>query len=407
MSKFYQHLEILENDTVNQKVTKLKYIDDISDDEMTLYYFEDGSKCNELFIGTVKETDPKLNRRVMIELYGPQYKWTLERHEVKASSKKMKADDGVVYEAPDPGVHVSGMGGQNLQITQDLKEGIRIDYIQPKVPLRFEYDPLDNYRLSLHPELELGKPGKNLLKTKVISTNFEELPILTEIDETTTDAYQQSNQVPVVPAPAIQKPSTQQPVPQQTSHPVPQQQSSCEFVPNEQLTTNDYDGNSYGVVCKPVDWKELISHKLTIDLDWYSKHGKAETIEIKFGDNDFKFTIDEFKELLLKKDKLVCESSSKQEIADEDDVLINNMISRSKKKKCKIKMSIGLTLPPVEVYNTISNVYEEGLAEKFINSLTSTIPIEEVRESISAGLGQFYKQSSASNTKKEESQGND
>ena len=407
MSKFYQHLEILENDTVNQKVTKLKYIDDISDDEMTLYYFEDGSKCNELFIGTVKETDPKLNRRIMIELYGPQYKWTLERHEVKASSKKMKADDGVVYEAPDPGVHVSGMGGQNLQITQDLKEGIRIDYIQPKVPLRFEYDPLDNYRLSLPPELELGKPGKKLLKTKVISTNFEELPILTEIDETTTDAYQQSNQVPVVPAPAIQKPSTQQPVPQQTSHPVPQQQSSCEFVPNEQLTTNDYDGNSYGVVCKPVDWKELISHKLTIDLDWYSKHGKAETIEIKFGDNDFKFTIDEFKELLLKKDELVCESSPKQENADEDDVLINNMISRSKKKKCKIKMSIGLTLPPVEVYNTISNVYEEGLAEKFINSLTSTIPIEEVRESISAGLGQFYKQSSASNTKKEESQGND
>jgi len=69
-------------------------------------------------------------------------------------------------------------------------------------------------------------------------------------------------------------------------------------------------------------------------------------------------------------------------------------------------MSIGLTLPPVEVYNTISNVYEEGLAEKFINSLTSTIPIEEVRESISAGLGQFYKQSSTDKAKKEESQEN-
>ena len=144
---------------------------------------------------------------------------------------------------------------------------------------------------------------------------------------------------------------------------------------------------------------------LCLDLDLYSKQRKIENIEFKFGDNNFKFTIDEFKELLLNKDKTSSETLELK-TADEDDVLINNMISRSKKKKCKIKMSIGLTLPPVEVYNTISNVYEEGLAEKFINSLTSTIPIEEVRESISAGLGQFYKQSSTDKAKKEESQDN-
>ncbi len=399
MAKFYQHLEILENDTVNQKVTKLKYIDDISDDEMTLYYFEDGSKCNELFIGTVKETDPKMNRRIMIELYGPQYKWTLERHEVKASSKKMKADDGIIYEAPDPGVHVSGMGSQNLQITQDLKEGIRIDYLQPKVPLRFEYDPLDNYRLSLHPELELGKPAKNLLKTKVISTDFEELPILTEIDETTTDAYQQSKPGPVVKQPV------QQPVVQQPAQPA-QQPTNCEFIPNEHAAEITYaNDNSSGLVYKPGNWDDLLAPDICLDLDFYVKQRKVENIEFRFGDNDFKFTIDAFKEFLLNKVKDSSETLEPK-TADDDDVLINNMISRSKKKKCKIKMSIGLTLPPVEVYNTISNVYEEGLAEKFINSLTSTIPIEEVRESISAGLGQFYKQSSTDNAKKEESQEN-
>lgn len=396
MSKFYQHLEIIDNNTSNTKVTKLKYVDDISDDEMTLYVFEDGSKCNEQFIGTVKETDPKLNRRVFIELYGPQYRWTIERHEVKASTKKMKADDGIIYEAPDPGVHVSGMGGQNLQITQDLKEGIRIDFIPPKTPLRYEYDPIDNYRLSLHPELEFGKPGKNLLKTKTISTDYDELPILTEIDETTIDSYwknkqeqSQATKVPATPEPAY-TPAPQQPV-----------QQFGEYVPTEEITIMNDSANKSGLMSKPCNEDDLMSKEMVIDFE-YLKSKKIETVSFKKGDLQIEYSLNKLEKFIFEPEIYIESEPEKNE--DEDDLLINNMILRSKKKKCKIKMSINLTLPPVEVYNTISNVYEEGLAEKFINSLTSTIPIEEVRESISTGLGEYYKRSSNSVKNTEEHQ---
>lgn len=52
MARFFQHLE--PGDNIG-KITRLKYIDDISDDELILYYFEDGSKCSSEFISFVDD----------------------------------------------------------------------------------------------------------------------------------------------------------------------------------------------------------------------------------------------------------------------------------------------------------------------------------------------------------------
>ena len=78
-TRFYQH--ILPGDNLG-KVTRLKYIDDISDDELILYYFEDGSKCSSEFIADVEEENPIQAKKVMVTLAGSNYPWVFERKEV-------------------------------------------------------------------------------------------------------------------------------------------------------------------------------------------------------------------------------------------------------------------------------------------------------------------------------------
>lgn len=62
MPRFFQHIERPKEDAINKKmksnfgqVTELKYIDDISDPDMIMYYFKDGSCCNREFIAPWNE----------------------------------------------------------------------------------------------------------------------------------------------------------------------------------------------------------------------------------------------------------------------------------------------------------------------------------------------------------------
>ena len=56
MAKFYQHMQ--PGETLG-KITKLKYIDDISDDELIIYVFADNSKCSEAYIAEINSFSPK------------------------------------------------------------------------------------------------------------------------------------------------------------------------------------------------------------------------------------------------------------------------------------------------------------------------------------------------------------
>ena len=49
------------------KVTKLKYIDDISDDELTIYVFEDETKSDEAYIAEINCMDAFNGRYMMVE----------------------------------------------------------------------------------------------------------------------------------------------------------------------------------------------------------------------------------------------------------------------------------------------------------------------------------------------------
>ena len=75
MAKFYQHLEPNE---LMGKVTKLRYVDDINeDDNIVYYYFVDGTKCNSEFIGEINDMAAVEKKKIMAEVIDP-YKIQLE-----------------------------------------------------------------------------------------------------------------------------------------------------------------------------------------------------------------------------------------------------------------------------------------------------------------------------------------
>ena len=75
MAKFYQHMQPGEQ---LGKITRLRYIDDISDDELILYVFEDKTKCSEEYIAEINSLDAFNGNYVMTELTDPLNSWKFE-----------------------------------------------------------------------------------------------------------------------------------------------------------------------------------------------------------------------------------------------------------------------------------------------------------------------------------------
>ena len=99
MAKFYQHMQ--PGPTLG-KVTKLKYIDDISDDELIIYVFEDGSKSDEAYVAEMNCMEAFNGRYMMTELTDPTNKWTFETKEFNLEETKTVTDSmGNVFEEID------------------------------------------------------------------------------------------------------------------------------------------------------------------------------------------------------------------------------------------------------------------------------------------------------------------
>lgn len=365
-TRFYQH--ILPGDDLG-KVTRLKYIDDISDDELILYYFEDGSKCSSEFIADVEEENPIQAKKVMVTLAGSNYPWVFERKEVvDEKSPIMKADDGIMYEAPTPGTHLGGMG-QNRTVEKFVQEGIRTEVRPPRRPAKYTLPPLEDFYLSLHPELEYGgkviestlenkktqqKPNMGVLKKS--NTVIEEDYTIDDFDAALSESEEQNK-------------------------PISKKDSVKETVEETVVPVHN-----------PIVQKTIQSTNVVIDIDSLMKCNK---VTFKINGKSLDMTPAELVSHLTDKSYSKIESC----IANED-VLIKNMIDKSKKKACKITMGITLELPPKEVYDTIKSVYEEGMTEQFVQSLTARIPQDSLLKSLANGLSSYYDKSdkkSASN----------
>ena len=100
MPRIFQHIEKGADNL--GKVTRLKYIDDISDPDMTLYYFEDGTYCNSEFIAPYDTQEPLRMKKAMIEVASPNSLWKFKKRVVQfdTEQKPMVGADGQLYYAP-------------------------------------------------------------------------------------------------------------------------------------------------------------------------------------------------------------------------------------------------------------------------------------------------------------------
>lgn len=347
MAKFYQHFNTTNEKTLG-KVVKLKYIDDISDDDLNLYHFDDGTYCSEDCIGDVEVEDPITKKCFMVEVLDPGRKWDIQRQifEPEIPEPTVGAD-GNVYEPVEYNVNVKT--GESIRSAGS----VLIQAFAPQLPRRWQVEDADNYKLSLHPELE------NVDKPAPAYSNSPQQPIQQNLKE------------------AFNKPQIeQQPQYQQPAQPVIHNQ------------------------CQPTVTQHVNTLDMVIDFNTISPNVKS----FKILKDDQIITLDkeEVAERLLNDNSHAKPALSGQNIIDTENVLIKSMIDMSKKKICKISLNVQLELPPKEVYETISKAYDNVYAHEFVKSLTARIPQDSLLESLAIGLEKYYAGDLCSALKSEE-----
>lgn len=383
MARFFQHLE--PGDNIG-KITRLKYIDDISDDELILYYFEDGSKCSSEFISFVDDDfDPmQAKKKVMAEITGPNNPWVIERHEIVPDEDRIIVGaDGVRYQAPDPTTKFAGsLGAQTTSVAEEAKSGIRIEIHPPRKVARFAQEPDDAYLLSEHPNLELNVKSSVDMKKPVTVAKNNKPEYIQAMDVTNVSMKNEitnfDNEFDV-----DDSISPNEPPQQIRSQQLPQPQPRPEIhFPVSGLPINTLSANNL-----LIDFDKIKNDEITFIID--NKTYRLDPEEVKkrltVSSNDYEEALKQSSSMNL------------SNIMDNEDVLIKNMIDKSKKNKCKITMSLALDIPPQEVYDTIKVVYEEGMAEQFVRSLTARyLSQDNMLSSISDGLKAYYEKHSAS-----------
>ena len=363
MARFFQHLEA--GDKLG-KITKLKYIDDISDDDMILYYFEDGTKCNPDMIApvgyTVEDFEQVVReRKVMVELAGPNYAWSIMQKEVIPETSSFYVDEVTGERFEIVGRDVQSNGTRDSAVIDKVaQKHMRTELKLPGKPSRFTQEPDENYMLSEHPELENGG-------TAVASSDSS------------------------APATGIFKKHTKKVVQQ----PIP----DFDFDADE--TVNDSSVAQTDV--------QEVRHDKTAKVDARAVAMKAKTLNISLdkltvsnitvndGEWSETLSIDELrKRLSISSDEVeklrqtAATKSPFEKCIDDEDVLVKNMIDKSKKKNAKIMLAVSIPLPPKEVYGTIKDVYEDGMADQFVKSVTARISMDKLLESLAEGMKKFY-----------------
>lgn len=362
MAKFYQHMQPGEN---LGKITRLRYIDDINDDELILYVFEDGSKCNEEYIAEINNTDA-FNKFMMVELTDPLNKWTFKESEFKLSqSKFITGDDGQRYEVPEPGISVTRdnqgnyITGDHAVLTMNEEgqsksktlpyDGKRIEATPPRIIKNKSIEPKENYLLSLHPELINGPIKEdNKISTDLLSHSI------------------------------------------QTSHKQHDYANNRPKLNKQQLTTM---GTNSPIT---TDIIETVKHaSIVINLDDLSNSKEYDSVKFIINGKTEEYPMNKFiKHILTLQEPVTVDNCQEHNNTNKpvynEDMFITNMIDKSKKKNCTIGVDFGLELPPKEVYNTIKTIYSDELAHDFVTALANRLNYEQLKKSVGNGLTLYY-----------------
>ena len=367
MPRFFQHIERPKEDALKKmksnfgEVTRLKYIDDISDPDMIMYYFEDGTYCNRDYIAQWDEQNPLTSGKAMIEIVNPTSIWKFKERRVKfdIEDKVATGPDGQIYHGAMP---------ENIT-TDELGRPIKTDHGKPgqvfwdveRAPYRPEkYEVNDDaFMLSIHPDLESGAIADESAGATAIVKN--------------------------------KKPAT---ITGKKKQPVEISE------PEEENFTLDDDFDFNGAVSLPPNKaKKALSESMSIPSN-------IKNLLISLPDGyDVNMSIEEIlnaqKEIThlkeenekLKNSPVVSNPGARY--MEGEDVLIKNMIEKSKTKSCKISLKISMELPPKELYDTIKLAYPEGMTEQFVSSLTARISLDKLLDSLNGGLARYYEGESA------------
>jgi hypothetical protein len=262
---------------------------------------------------------------------------------------------GEVYEIVGRDVETNGTR-EGAQIKDVAKKHNRIELKLPRKPSRFTQEPDDDYMLSINPDLENGAaPVQTVTQTSSFLKKRQP-----QVQKPTADFDFDAETAPADPPVQVQQPAPVQKKPASGS-------------------------------------MKLEAKTLTMDLDKLP----ATNVCIKTATGSETISLEELRKRLAISsedvEKLKTEAAQKlpfDRCIEEEDVLIKNMIDKSKKKNAKITLAVSIPLPPKEVYETIKDVYEEGMADEFVRSVTARISMDKLLESLSEGMKKFYEGSS-------------
>lgn len=362
MAKFYQHMQPGEQ---LGNITKLRYIDDISDDELIIYVFEDQSKCAEEYISEINNAEAFNGRYVMAELTDPLNKWQFRVKEFNLNeTQTVVAADGKTYEVPSPGIDRNG-DHMSVSFTADgdpiarkvSSAGKRTDSIPPRIIKNKKVEPKENYLLSLHPEL---------LDGNYTSANPSDIFSHTVLNKKPTNNVQE-----------------EQPL---------QKKLEAENIINNHQTTVINKNISSPISTNVIETVKTAS--ITIDIDNILAAAEYDKVVIKKDGNIEELTIEDFSKRLTCATEPVSVQNSTVSVFDsdtyEEDILISNMIDKSKKKVYTIGVDVDIELPPKEVYKTIKDVYPEGMSDHFVTCIARRMNSTTLKEALASGLTAYY-----------------
>lgn len=407
MAKFYQHME---PGTNLGKVTQLKYIDDISDDELILYVFKDGTKSDESYIAEVNSMEAFNGRYMFVELSEPNNKWTFIEKEFNVAKVNTRNIDGVTYEVPDPGLSITRDGEGNMIAGDHVfmgtemsengtgipapktlsKSGKRTDATPPRISKNVRVEPKENYLLSLHPELLIGETtnvvneNNNDILSHTVNRNNGIIKNIGKVSN--SNNIQQETKSEEITC-TVQTVVNNKPINESQKIVVPK---------NTPVYNNNNSPISTAVV-------ETVKHaSININVDDILSNEEFDKVNLIIGGKTEEITIKDFVNRLKQISVTPKEYSPFDDPNYKEDTLITNMIDKSKKKVYKIGVDVELALPPKSVYQTIKEVYPDGMADNFVTSIARRMNDTSLKEALANGLTAYYE--STVNSSKNEDQ---
>jgi len=324
--RFFQHLN--ENDSKFQKVTTLDFID--NSEGFIMYYFKDGSKCNKQYIAPVNSDS--IQGFEFAEVSSQNNIWKLSKFEpavILEKPKAIKADNGILYEAPDFSDYIGVNKHAKTRVIVNSKP-IHVDNFTVPDDSEYYYD------------YTAAQSNKDTTKTFDFNDNTGNVNIQKVIEKQDIPSNQNSD---------FNK--------KEFHIDVNWLLNECEkviidFPDNKQLELNP---------------TEFIENAITPKEEKVVEKVVEKEVIVKSSDTDIDLGVDTTQKALL-----------------------DNMIDMSNKEECTFDMELTLSLPPTSVYKLIKTVYPEGMDRGFVNILANRMQIKELKTSVAEGLQAFYEE---------------